>query len=119
MELLQCFLDRIVPMEIQVCRKAVQQPGDDDEGDQPLWAPPDDEIETGRLAMPQAAMPTLLPFAIPYSMQLLTVAPRPMATMPPFIANQVSKKEAKSSRERHKKTSTKKVYGVCAVRAEG
>jgi hypothetical protein len=42
-----------------------------------------------------------------------------MATMPPFIANQVSKKEAKSSRERHKKTSTKKVYGVCAVRAEG
>ena len=112
-------------MEIQVCRKAVQQPGDDDEGDQPLWAPPDDEIETGRLAMPQAAMPTLLPLAMPYSMQLLTVAHRqmagnvPMATIPPFIANQVSKKEAKSSREIHKEASTKKVYGVCAVRAEG
>jgi hypothetical protein len=60
-------------MEIQVCREAVQQAGDDGESDQPLWAPPDDEIETGRLATPQAAMPTLLPFAMPYSMRLPTV----------------------------------------------
>jgi hypothetical protein len=107
-------------MEIQECREAVQQAGDGDEGDQPICAPPDDDIDTGRLAMPQAAMPTLLPFAKPYSMRLPTVAPRPMAgnvpmaIMSPFIANQGSKRsekfEGKTQRDEHQEG----VWCVCS-----